>query len=64
MLPETGMTYTVATVVLKDGRRFQQAVICDGAVGPIRGIDGIPFTEDEIAEIVPTHDTWDFDAGS
>jgi hypothetical protein len=57
-LPETGMTYTVVTVVLKDGRTFPQAIVCGGSIGPIRGVTGIPFTEDDISELVPTHDKW------
>ena len=63
-MPETGMTYTIATVVLKDGREFPQAVICEGCISRIRGHSSVPFTEEEIAEIVPTHDKWDFNTGS
>jgi hypothetical protein len=64
MMPETGMTYTIATIVLKDGRQFPQAVICEGSIGPIRGCPGVPFTEEDIAEIHPTHDKWDFNANT
>ena len=59
---ETGMDYQIVSVVLKDGRRFDQAVIVGGTIGRIRGMQGIPFTEDEIADIIVTHDKWDFNA--
>jgi hypothetical protein len=58
--PETGMGYQIVSIVLKDGRRFDQAVIVEGTIGQIRGIQGIPFTEDEIASIIVTHDKWNF----
>ena len=59
-LPETGMGYTVATVTLRDGRQFEQAVIGSGFITQIRGHDSIPFREDEIASIEPTHAKWDW----
>ena len=59
--PETGMGYQVVTVFLKDGTRFDQVVIIDGCIAQIRGYDDIPFTENDIQEIVLTHDKWDFD---
>ena len=54
------MGYQIATVVLKNGRRFDQVVIVEGLITKIRGRQGIPFTEDEIAEIILTHDKWDW----
>ena len=60
--PETGMDYQITSVLLKDGRRFDQVVIVGGHITQIRGINGIPFSADEIAEIVVTHDKWDFNA--
>ncbi len=59
---ETGMGYQIVSVVLKDGKRFDQVVIVGGTIGQIKGIEGIPFAEDEIAEIIVTHDKWDFNA--
>lgn len=58
--PETGMGYQIATVVLRDGRTFEQTVITEGRITQIRGIEGIPFGKDQIAEIIVTHDKWDF----
>ena len=58
--PETGMGYQIATIVLKDGRRFDQAVIVEGLISEIRGRPDIPFIEEDIAEIILTHDKWDW----
>lgn len=60
--PETGMGYQVVTIILKDGRRFDQVVVVQGRVSGIRGRKDIPFTEDEITEIILTHDKWNFNA--
>jgi hypothetical protein len=57
---ETGMGYQVATVVLKDGTRFDQAVIVEGCITQIKGHDNIPFSENDILAIAVTHDKWDF----
>jgi len=59
-LPETGMGYTVADIVLRDGRRFVQAVIDSGHVTRVRGLPTVPFSEDEITDIVPTHQRFDW----
>ena len=59
---ETGMGYQIASVVLKDGKRFDQVVIVGAYITKIRGIKDIPFSEEDIAEIVVTHDKWDFNA--
>jgi len=60
--PETGMGYQVASIILKDGSRYDQALIEDGYVTRIQGRKGIPFSEDQIAEIIVTHDKWNFAA--
>ncbi len=60
LMPETGMDYQVVAVVLKDGTRFDQVVVVEGCITQIRGRPDIPFTEDEIVEIVVTHERWDF----
>ena len=57
---ETGMDYQIASVVLKDGRRFDRVVIVGGIIGQIKDIEGIPFSEEEIEQIIVTHDKWDF----
>ncbi len=60
--PETGMGYQVVSVVLKDGKRFDQVAVVEGRITEMRGRKDIPFTEDQIAEIVVTHDKWNFNA--
>jgi hypothetical protein len=60
--PETGMGYQVVSVVLTDDRRFNQAVIVEGQITEIRGLAQIPFEESQIADVVVTHDKWDFGA--
>ena len=60
--PETGMGYQVVTVVLKDGKRFDQVVVVQGQVSGMRGRKDIPFGEGDIAEIILTHDKWNFNA--
>jgi hypothetical protein len=59
-LPESGMGYVVVSVMLNDGRKFNQAVIDTGVMSRVRGLPDIPFTEDDIAGIVVTHDKWDW----
>lgn len=56
--PETGMGYQVASIILKDGSRYDQVLIEAGCITRIRALDDVPFDEDQIAEIVVTHDRW------
>ena len=56
------MGYQIASVVLKDGRQFDRVAIVGGIIGQIKDIEGIPFTEDEIDQIIVTHDKWNFNA--
>lgn len=55
-LPETGMGYTVVSLALRDGRRFDQAIIDSGWLSRIRGLPDIPFTEDDITDIQASHE--------
>jgi hypothetical protein len=61
-LRETGMGYTVVTVTLHDGKKFEQTIIDSGYVTRVRGLPNIPFTENDIADITATHDKWDWKA--
>ena len=58
--PETGMGYQVITVILKDGRRFEQAIHSGGYITQVRGYDSLPFKEPEIEDIIVTHEKWDW----
>ena len=60
--PETGMGYQVISIILNDGRRFDQIAVVGGQISEMRGQKDIPFTEDEIAKIILTHDKWNFNA--
>lgn len=60
--PETGMGYQIVDVLLNDGRLFKQVVVVEGQITLIRGLDGIPFTQDQIADVILTHDKWNFNA--
>lgn len=60
--PETGMGYQVASILLKNGSRYDQAVIEEGVITRIKGMETIPFSEDQIADIVITHAKWNFAA--
>jgi hypothetical protein len=62
--PETGMGYQVVSIVLKDGKKYDQVVIVEGQITKIRGLKDIPFNEDEISKIIITHDKWDFNVGN
>lgn len=54
--PETGMGFQVVSVWLKDGRCFDQVLVVEGCITRIKGLERIPFTEDQIDKIVVTHD--------
>lgn len=60
--PETGMGYQVVSVILKDGRKFDQVAVVEGRITEIRARKDIPFTEDQISQIILTHDKWNFNA--
>ena len=57
---ETGMGYQIATIVLKNGLQFKQAVIVGSKITKIRGMEQIPFTEKDIEDIIVTHEKWNF----
>jgi nucleosome binding factor SPN SPT16 subunit len=58
--PETGLDYQIVTVILKDGRTFEQAVHSGGHISRVRGYTSVPFKEEQIEDIIVTHDKWDW----
>lgn len=50
------MGYVIVTAVLKDGRRIERAAVVGLTIVSIEGEPTIPFTENEIAEFIVTHD--------
>lgn len=61
-MPETGMGYQVVNIVLEDGTRYVQAVVIEGQVTELRDSETIPFTSEQIADVILTHEKWDFNA--
>jgi hypothetical protein len=57
---ETGMGYLIVSVVLKGGERFEQVVIERPFISGLRGHAEIPFAENDIEQIVITHEKWDW----
>jgi hypothetical protein len=49
--PETGMGYQIATVTLKDGRRFPNTIIVGGYITKVGNNSDIPFAESDIESI-------------
>jgi hypothetical protein len=61
--PESGMGYQIVSIVLSDGTKYDQVVVDSGYITQIKGFEVIPFSEEDIQEIIVTHDKWDFGAG-
>jgi hypothetical protein len=59
--PETGMTYHIVDVTLRDGRIVRDVAIMQSSlIGEVRGHSGIPFDPADITSIEVTHSKWDF----
>ena len=56
------MGYQIVSIVLRNGIRYDQVVVDSGCITKIKGITVISFTDEDILEIIVTHDKWDFDA--
>ena len=57
---ETGPRYQVVSVMLKDGRRFDQVVTSEGCIIEVRGYAEVPFTCHEVASQTVNHRNWSF----
>jgi hypothetical protein len=53
--PETGMGFQIATIVLHDGREFEDVVIDGASITRIGYSLNIPFVEADIEKITVTH---------
>jgi hypothetical protein len=53
--PETGINYQIASVHLKDGRKFDHVVIVGGYITKVGESTVIPFSEPEIIKIDVDH---------
>jgi hypothetical protein len=54
--PESGMGYQVVTVRLRDGREFRRVIVVDGRMSNRAGLWTPPFSEDDIVDVMVTHD--------
>ena len=50
------MGYQIATILLKDGRKFGRVMIVERRITSIANSEDIPFSEEQIAQIIVTHD--------
>jgi len=57
---ERGLGYQVVSVMLKDGRRFDQVVTSEGCIIEVRGYAEVPFTCHEVASQTVNHRNWRF----
>jgi len=57
---EAGIGYQIVSVELKDGRRFDQAIVSEGCIIQVRGYDDIPFAPHEVAFVAVNHRDWNF----
>ncbi len=53
-----GMDYHIVSIVLRDGRRFDEVVIDQGYITKIAGREDIAFSEPDISEIISPYDKW------
>jgi len=57
---ETGPGYQVVSIMLKDGRRFDQVVTSEGCIIEVRGYAEVPFMCHEVASLTVNHRHWNF----
>jgi hypothetical protein len=57
---ETGIGYQVVSVVLKDGRSFDQVVTSECCIIEVRGYKEIPFASDDVESVSVNHKCWNF----
>jgi hypothetical protein len=57
---ETGIGYYMVSVVLKDGRRFDQVVVSECCIIEVRGYAEIPFAPEDVAFVSVNHKRWNF----
>jgi hypothetical protein len=61
---DTGMGYQIVSVMLKDGRNFDQVVASEGCIIQVRGYHTIPFKPEDVASVSVNHQRWNFRDGS
>jgi hypothetical protein len=58
--PETGMGYQTASIALRDGRIMEDVLIVGGTIAEVSGYDSIPFSAEDISDIIVTRRKWEF----
>ena len=58
--PETGMGCQTASIALRDGRIMEDVLIVGGTIAEVRGYDSIPFSAEDISDIIVTRRKWEF----
>jgi len=61
---ETGIGYQVVSVILKDGRSFDQVVASECCIIEVRGYKEIPFAAEDVVSVSVNHKRWNFRDGS
>jgi hypothetical protein len=54
--PETRMGSQIVSVILSDGKRYDKVMVVEGRITRVGGMDRIPFSTDEIVEVILTHE--------
>jgi hypothetical protein len=54
--PETRMGSQIVSVILSDGKRYDKVLVVEGRISSVGGMDRIPFSTDEIVEVILTHE--------
>lgn len=58
--PETGMGYQIVSVILRNGKKYDQVIVDSGYITRVHGFREIPFNEEEIEQMIVTHEKWNF----
>ena len=53
--PEAGMGYQIVTVILSNGRCFEQVVVDSGDIVSVDGNSEVPFDVNDICQIMVTN---------
>ena len=58
--PETGIGYQIVSVIIKDGRCFDQAIASEGCIIQVPGYEDVPLTPDELSKVRVNRKGWNF----
>ncbi len=52
------MDYHIVSIILRDGRRFDEVIVDQGCITKIAGQENITFSELDISEIITPYEKW------